>query len=475
MQNNTVKFTLLFIAIIFLSCKQEENAQPNFVLVMCDDLGWGDTGFNGNTVISTPNLDAMAGAGVKFNRFYSASAVCSPTRASCITGRNPYRMGIPGANNGHMLPEEITIAELLKERGYATGHFGKWHLGTLTTKIKDANRGRPGDFSHYSLPSMNGFDEYFATESKVPTFDPLIKPDSFSKEKGEGLRYGWAAVEDESRAKDFGTHYWNGEESMVTDNLEGDDSRVIMDRAIPFIEKSVKVGKSFFTVIWFHTPHLPVVADKKLREKYKDLSHELQLYYGTISAMDKQMGRLKDKLEELGVLDNTVIFFTSDNGPEKGTPGSSGIFRERKRSLYEGGVRVPSFCMWPDKVKAGQATDVPCVTSDYLPTILDIIGMDYPDDRPLDGISILPVIKEDQNARNSSIGFRFQQKTSWVNDMYKLISVDGGKSYELYDLINDKSEKNNIAAYYPDMVNGMKAELLGWIESCDNSSKGKDF
>jgi hypothetical protein len=101
--------------------------------------------------------------------------------------------------------------------------------------------------------------------------------------------------------------------------------------------------------------------------------------------------------------------------------------------------------------------------------------MDYPDDRPLDGISILPVIKEDQNARNSSIGFRFQQKTSWVNDMYKLISIDGGKSYELYNLINDKSEKNNIAAYYPDMVNGMKAELLGWIESCDNSSKGKDF
>jgi arylsulfatase A-like enzyme len=442
---------------------------------MCDDLGWGDTGFNGNSVISTPNLDAMAGAGVKFNRFYSASAVCSPTRASCITGRNPYRMNIPGANKGHMLPEEITIAELLKEKGYATGHFGKWHLGTLTTKIKDANRGRPGDFSHYSLPSMNGFDEYFSTESKVPTFDPLIFPDSFDAENGEGMRYGWASVEDLSHAEDYGTHYWDGEESMVTDNLEGDDSRIITDRAIPFIERSVKLGKSFFTVIWFHTPHLPVVADKRLREQYKNLSHELQLYYGTISAMDEQMGILKDKLEELNVLDNTVIFFTSDNGPERWTPGSSGIFRERKRSLYEGGVRVPSFCMWPDKIKPGEITDVPCVTSDYLPTILDIIEMDYPDERPLDGISILPVLTEGRNIRSAPIGFRFGEKMSWVTDMYKLISVDGGKNYELYDLVNDKSETTDIASHYPDLVSEMKAELLEWVASCNRSGRGDDY
>ena len=121
---------------------------PNIILVMCDDLGWGDTGFNGNQIIKTPNLDMLAAKGITFSRFYSASAVCSPTRGSCLTGRNPYRLGIPNANSGRLKEEEITLPELLKQKGYATGHFGKWHLGTLTTQVKDANRGRPGDSTH---------------------------------------------------------------------------------------------------------------------------------------------------------------------------------------------------------------------------------------------------------------------------------------------------------------------------------------
>ena len=138
--------------------------EPNIVLIMCDDLGWGDVGFNGNKVIRTPHLDAMAKGGMKFNRFYAAAPVCSPTRGSCITGRHPFRYGIPFANSGHMKPEELTLAELLKKQGYTTGHFGKWHLGTLTKTVKDANRGGPRGAKNYSPPQVNGFDACF-TES----------------------------------------------------------------------------------------------------------------------------------------------------------------------------------------------------------------------------------------------------------------------------------------------------------------------
>ena len=150
---------LILTSILFVGCQQiPESQDPNIILIMCDDLGWGDTGFNGNEIIQTPNLDFLAGKGITFNRFYSASAVCSPTRGSCLTGRNPYRYGIPTANAGHMKIEEITLPELLKERGYSTGHFGKWHLGPLTTKVKDANRGKPGDSTNYSIPTMHGYD-----------------------------------------------------------------------------------------------------------------------------------------------------------------------------------------------------------------------------------------------------------------------------------------------------------------------------
>ncbi|MEN8734608.1 MAG: sulfatase-like hydrolase/transferase, partial [Lentimonas sp.] len=145
--------------------------------MMADDLGWGDVQcFNPATPIKTPQLDAMAAAGVQFNRFYSSSPVCSPTRGSSLTGRHPFRFGIYYANKGHLKVEELTLAELLQKQGYATGHFGKWHLGTLTTEIKDANRGKPRNTKDFSPPWQNGFDVCFSTESKVPTWDPMLKP-----------------------------------------------------------------------------------------------------------------------------------------------------------------------------------------------------------------------------------------------------------------------------------------------------------
>ncbi|MHC4499432.1 MAG: sulfatase-like hydrolase/transferase, partial [Planctomycetota bacterium] len=150
--------------------------RPNVVLVMTDDQGWGDVGYNGHPVLKTPNLDQMAEEGIRFERFYSGAPVCSPTRGSCLTGRHPFRYGIYHANVGHMKKDEITLAEVLKMQGCATGHFGKWHLGTLTKTVKESNRGGKRGAAHYSPPWENGFDECFSTEAKVPTWDPMVRP-----------------------------------------------------------------------------------------------------------------------------------------------------------------------------------------------------------------------------------------------------------------------------------------------------------
>ncbi len=463
---------MLFV-IFIVGCKPVQKQKPNIILIMTDDQGWKDAGFNGNTELKTPNLNFLASKGIIFNRFYSGSAVCSPTRASLITGRNPLRMGIPTANQGYMKKEEITIAELLKDNGYATGHFGKWHLGTLTKISKDANRGGPENPEHFSIPTMHGYDRFFCTESKVPTYDPMIYPTVF--EKGESKRFGWKAVNETDSTKQYGTSYWIGNEIKETLNLRGDDSRIIMDRVIPFIQNSTKEGKSFFTTIWFHTPHLPVVTDEAHREMYGSLDLQKQIYYGTITSMDEQVGRLWNVLEELGLEDNTMIWFCSDNGPENGTPGSAGVFRERKRSLYEGGVRVPAFVYWKNNFDKKTRVDFPAVTSDYLPTIVDILKIDYPDDRSIDGESLLPLLNGTQQEREKPIGFLFAKKMSWVNNQYKLISIDNGNTFELYDLINDKGEKNNIISQHPEVAEKMKKELYDWIKSVENSNIGADY
>lgn len=313
--------------------------RPNIILCMTDDQGWGDTGYNGNPVAKTPNLDQMAEDGLRFDRFYSAAPVCSPTRASCLTGRNPYRTGVFFANEGILRPEEFTLMEFLKSKGYTTGHFGKWHLGTLTKTERDSNRGRPGNDTEYNPPWEHGFDVSFSTEAKVPTWDPMKKP---SKAPG----HGWRALKPGDEHREYGTYYWNEKGQRVTDNLEGDDSRVIMDRAVPFIDSAAESGTPFLAVIWFHTPHLPCVASPEWFDYYKGkgLTDRAASFYGCISGMDEQMGRLRGELDRLGVADNTMIWFCSDNGPEGRTSpdtGSAGPYRGRKRSLHEGGVRVP--------------------------------------------------------------------------------------------------------------------------------------
>ena len=432
--------------------------KPNVILAMTDDQGWGDTGYNGHPVLRTPTLDEMARSGIRFDRWYSGAPVCSPTRGSCITGRHPYRYGVLFANVGHMPKQEVTLAEALKTQGYATGHFGKWHLGTLTTKIRDSNRGRPGDKRHYSPPWANGFDACFSTEAKVPTYNPMKKP-------GQDAPYG--------------THYWKEDGTRETENFEGDDSRIIMDRVVPFIRKAVSAGTPFLAVVWFHTPHLPVLAGPKHRSMYEGKAGAHPNYHGCITAMDEQMGRLRKELRDLGVAENTMLWFCADNGPEgrKGSaPGSAGPLRGRKRDLFEGGIRVPGILEWPARIKGPRAVGVPCCTSDYFPTVLDALGFRMKGQpEPIDGVSLLPLLEGKMTERPRPIGFESAGQLALIDNRYKLIRPGRKAAWMLFDLPADPGEKNDLAAKQPEIVKAMRDTLLKWQASCKESRAGKDY
>ncbi|MGV8094346.1 MAG: sulfatase [Mangrovibacterium sp.] len=462
-----IRKTAFGLAVLAALTTEAQN-RPNIILLMADDLGWGDTGYNGNPVIKTPHLDQMAKEGVQFNRFYAACAVCSPTRASVLTGRNPYRMGVFTANIGILRPEEVTLPELLKEKGYVTGHYGKWHLGTLTHTEKDANRGMPGNVRDFNPPSLHGYDDAFVTESKVPTYDPMKKP--VNRVKSEG----WDYLKQEESYVPYGTYYWDIEGNKVTDNLDGDDSRIIMDRVLPFIERAISLKKPFFAVVWFHTPHMPCVSGPEYQQMYKGQSSLMQNYAGCITAMDDQIGRLRTFLEEKGETSNTMIWFCSDNGPEDGSPGSAGNFLERKRSLHEGGVRVPGVLVWPEKIRKGFQTDIPCITSDFLPTMVDILNIDRRKvPYQLDGISLKSLLDGKMKRRPRPIGSCFGTQVSYSDNQYKLYARDG--RFQLYDIDRDPFERQAIELEVPFVFRKMQKKLLKFVSSCRSSFEGKEY
>jgi arylsulfatase A-like enzyme len=446
-------------------------AKPNIILCMADDQGWGDTGYNGHPFLKTPNLDAMAASGLRFDRFYSGAPVCSPTRGSALTGRHPYRYGIYTANTGHMRDGEVTLAEALKTQGYTTGHFGKWHLGTLTRETEDGRRGgRERTKQHYSPPWECGFDEAFSAEVQMPTWNPM-----------------------ENQA--FPSKYWTGEEEYAKDNLDGDDSRVIMDRAIPFIQRAVESQTPFFTVIWFHAPHEPVVAGPKYRDMYKEHSEGEQHFYGCVTALDEQVGRLRNTLRDLGVADDTMLWYCSDNGPEgRDTTtgrrrGSAGPYRGRKRSLFEGGVRVPGILEWPSKISEARATRIPCSTVDYFPTVLAALGFEMKGaPEPRDGVNLVPLIEGTMTTRPKPIGFQTpggvdgeparlgSPDHSLIDNRYKLLSyLDGQRQDMLFDITVDPGERYNLIEELPEVAKSMRAALKEWDASCARSDAGADY
>lgn len=472
---------LLLLLFAFASDVRAENEKPNFVLIMCDDLGWGDVGFNGATHIRTPHLDEMAANGLNLTRFYAQAPVCSPTRASVVTGRHHDRTGIYTANNGHLREGEFTLYEALKSEGYATGHFGKWHMGTLTTKVQESNRGGPKGKKDFSPPWNHAVDTTFATEAKTPTYDAMWKPVGGSADEfANASRLGWNVIPQRGEKAPYGTHYWTGQDEMVdpkSEELLGDDSNLIMDKALQFIEENQE--NPFLAIVWFHAPHLPVVASAADAASYDDgkNSEFAKNYNGCVTALDRAVGNLRSQLREMGIADNTVVTFCSDNGPEGSDkdPGRQGEFRGRKRSLYEGGVRVPGLIEWPARIKAGSVSDAATCTVDYFPTILDIVGIEMPDARPLDGISLLPLIEGKMEKRPQPLGFHIRGQAAWHDGMMKAYRKKGDANWELYDLGADPKESTDLSKKKADQLQSMVKAWTEWKASVDASDKGADY
>jgi arylsulfatase A-like enzyme len=443
----------VLFTVLFGFCAAPATERPNIILMMADDLGWGDVGFNGGKIIETPALDQMAENGLVFDRFYAAAPVCSPTRGSCLTGRHPYRYGIYFANTGHLRKNEMTLPEILRTRGYTSGHFGKWHLGTLLPDWSGKGRGRKPEQNHMT-PAMAGFDEWFSTEYSVATWDPYDPKNQHGGGPYDTRRLFWH----------------NGRN--VTGPLQGGTARLVMDRALPFIEQAVERETPFLAAIWFHAPHSPVIGGPEYRRRYAQYPEAHQHYYACVTELDEQVGRLRQRLRELGIEKDTLLAFCSDNGPARqGHPehvGSAGPFRGYKVSLWEGGIRVPGVMEWPGSIKPGR-TNFPAVTSDYLPTIAELVGV-----KPqgtLDGRSLVPVLEGKLKKRQKPIGFQSGNQQAWIEGNLKLVRATGSREFQLHDLHADPGERHDLADRRPEEVARMKKALQRWIDSCAASER----
>jgi arylsulfatase A-like enzyme len=408
-------------------------ARPHIIFVMADDMGWGQTGYRNHPVLKTPNLDAMAAAGLRFERFYAGAPVCSPTRASVLTGRANDRTGVLG--HGYALRlQEKTIAQALSSAGYITGHFGKWHLNGLR------GPGAPILASDNYHPGKFGFDEWVSV-SNFFDLDPLM-----------------------SRAGTI-------EES------QGDSSEVAVAEAVKFIDKHRASRKPMFAVIWYGTPHSPFKALPKDKARFGQLDDASANHYGELVAMDRSIGTLRAELRELGLAENTLVVFCSDNGGLAGIdPDTVGALRGNKGSVYEGGLRVPGIIEWPAVIKP-RVTHYPACTMDLFPTVADILEL--PNDvfiEPVDGTSLKPIFSNELAKRTKPILFRLGVKAALVDNHYKLLTNDLRKGeYQLYDLDADPYETRNLRNKHKDRFDQMKKNLLAWNATVDASFAGKDY
>ena len=473
--------------------------RPNLVLVMADDLGWGDVAYNGNTRVQTPVLDRMAREGIRLDRFYAGAPVCTPTRATCMTGRNPNRYGTLWAGNYPLPSGEITIAEVLRDAGYRTGHFGKWHLGKMTPKADEGFPGEKKPPTTYMPPWRQGFETCFSTESATPNYNPLVwdgewdlrtnKPDVNKFIMDRPLVYGEGTIVGKPMAR-WPYQFWLGEGQLAPEPIAGDSSELIMNRAIPFIQESVRAARPFLAVVWFVTPHTPVAAGPEFRAKYAKLTMREQHWFGAITAMDAQIGRLLDELKKLHVDQDTLVWFCSDNGPSwVHELNSAGPLRGKKSELFEGGIRVPAIVRWPAGLKGGRIIDQPVSTLDFLPTLIAASGIRAPKLPPIDGENVLPLLKADTRRRERPIFFDYPYRDvggiTWVptdthqaaviDGPWKLISIDDRKHFQLYNLEQDIGEKTDIAAGHPSEVKRLGQALEKWTAECAASLKGADY
>ncbi len=465
--------TAFLPAVLIAASLQAE--QPNIVLVMADDQGWGDMAYNGHPIVKTPNFDQAAQSGLRFDRFYAAAPVCSPTRASVMTGRHPNRMGV--FKWGYpMRPQETTIAEALKTVGYATGHFGKWHLGSVRNE-SPAN------------PGKNGFDQWLS----APNF---YDNDAVLSRRGKAVQ------------------------------TKGESSIVAVDAALDWIRKTSQTGAPLLAVVWFGSPHGPHRAVEQDRALYNDQPKNVQHFLGEITGMDRAFGKLRDGLEDMGIRDNTILWYCSDNGALPKV-GSTGGHRGNKGKVYEGGLLVPAILEWPAKITQHRTTLARCNTSDIYPTLLEITGASIKNQAPLDGISLLPLIEGKQQRRSGPMGFwdytikgigtpsdkwmgdllkaqqaggdlpphessrraaelpnprysnsQFPGHSAWIDRDWKLHRIESKNAavkWELYDLKKDPNETTDLLSDRAEVVGRLKPHLSDWLVSVTDSLNGDDY
>ena len=408
-----------------MKASQGSDGKPNFVIIFTDDQGYQDVGCFGSPTIKTPNLDQMAAEGIKFIDFYVAASVCSPSRAALMTGCYPPRIGItkvlfPNDNIG-LNPEEITIADVLKGKGYATACIGKWHLGHLP------------EF----LPTSNGFDYYFGI--------PYSNDMDGVQGKNKSLDRAW-------RQKDYSP--WNVPLMRGQYIIErpADQTALIeryTDEAVKFIGKNK--NNPFFVYLAHTMPHIPLfVSDEFYVEDVK------KAYKATIEQIDSSVARVLDAIKAAGVDKNTLVVFTSDNGPwlSKGYFGGSALpLRDGKFSTYEGGMREPCIMRWPGKIPAGRVCDKVCGTIDLLPTCARLAGAEIPADRVIDGKDILPLMEGRPDASSPHEAYFYYQGDNLEavrSGKWKLRRAENNP--ELYDLQADIGEKTNLADKHPEIV-----------------------
>ncbi len=417
-------------------------APPNILLIYADDLGWGDVGFNGRTDWATPNLDRLASQGTIFKRWYTAAVVCAPSRGALLTGKATIHNGV--SRNDEDLPRaEVTLAEALKGRGYDTALFGKWHHGKT----------RAGEKT-YVHPMDQGFDEFFGFTDAV---------------------HAW---------EKFPEKLWDGREMKPVSGYSDD---LFTDHAVDFLKRHASVDKPFFLYVPYINTHFNIEAPEDElalhRGKFaeKDPARPLNATYAAmVTRLDRNVGRLLAAVDASGLSNRTLVVFTSDHGAtfEQGNQGTSNFhdsnrpFRGQKRTLWEGGIRVPAVVRWPGHVPAGLVSKEPVHMTDVFPTLLDAAGGKPDPAWKVDGRDLLPYWTshpEAPCAPGSPGGTLFWEwrgeganQIAAMQGRFKLVITQGGRP-ELFDVDADPAERRNVVAEHPDVAKRLAADLKAWM------------
>lgn len=411
-----------------------EAKQPNIVIFLADDLGYGDLACYGHPLIKTPNLDAFAKQGVRLTQCYAASAVCSPSRSAILTGRTPYRNGvftwIPENREIHLRTSEIALPKLLKAVGYQTCHVGKWHLNSHFNKPTQPQ------------PNDHGYDHWLATQNNAaPSHE---NPTNFVR---------------------------NGE---AIGKVEAYSSHFIVSEAASWLKEKRDATKPFLLSVWAHEPHYPIKSAPEFKAQYPDLTDDVQReHHANVTQLDAAFGKLMKTLDELQLTENTLVIFTSDNGPEGDgikSPGrgSTGGLRGRKRAVYEGGIRVPGLVRLPAgtkvQAKPGSTSDVPVIGSDIFVSAVKLAGAKLPADRVLDGGDLFAALDGNAVERARPLYWRCviapgPMKTAMRIGDWKMVADEPLTKFELYNLHDDPQEENDLAEKEPAKYEEMKAAL----------------